>query len=313
MKVFRDIGEISPEYANSVVTIGNFDGIHLAHQALIRRVIGEARQGQTKSVVITFDPHPQKVLHPERRPFFLLTTVEEKLSLIASLGVDAVLLIPFTLEFSRTTAESFVREILWDRLRIRKVFIGHDYAFGNRKQGNEDFLRAMGERLGFEVESIDAVRIDGITVSSTNVRMAILEGDVAKAALLLGKPYAMGGTVIRGYQRGRGLGIPTANIEPEKELLPANGVYAVLTEIDGVRHPGVLNIGFNPTFSNEKLSVEVHIMGFAGDLYGKALRVSFVERIRSEMKFESPKRLVEQIMKDKERAEEILRPRAKPL
>ena len=306
MKVFKSIGEITPEFRSSVITIGNFDGIHLAHQDILQRVVRQARQRRVRSIVITFDPHPQKVLHPERRPFYLLTTLDEKVKLIESLGLDAVLLIAFTQAFSAMTAEAFVREILWDKLRIQKVFIGHDYAFGNRKQGNEDFLRSMGGMLGFEVESINTFTVSDTTVSSTNIRKAVLGGDVAKAALLLGHPYSLSGTVIRGYQRGREIGIPTANIEPGKELLPANGVYAVVVDLEGVRHAGVLNVGFNPTFSNEKLSVEVHIMNFDGELYGKGLTVSFIERIRSEMKFESPQKLVDQILRDKAKAGEIL-------
>jgi len=306
MKVFKGIGEITPEFRSSVITIGNFDGIHLAHQDILQRVVRQARQRRARSIVITFDPHPQKVLHPERRPFYLLTTLDEKVKLIESLGLDAVLLIAFTQAFSAMTAEAFVREILWDKLRIQKVFIGHDYAFGNRKQGNEDFLRSMGGMLGFEVESINTFTVNDTTVSSTNIRKAVLGGDVVKAALLLGHPYSLSGTVIRGYQRGREIGIPTANIEPGKELLPANGVYAVMVDLEGVRHAGVLNVGFNPTFSNEKLSVEVHIMNFDGELYGKGLTVSFIERIRSEVKFESPQKLVDQILRDKAKAEEIL-------
>ena len=306
MKVFKGIGEITPEFRSSVITIGNFDGIHLAHQEILQRVVREAGLRRSRSIVITFDPHPQKVLHPERRPFYLLTTLDEKVKLIESLGLDAVLLIAFTQAFSAMTAEAFVREILWDKLRIQKVFIGHDYAFGNRKQGNEDFLRSMGGMLGFEVESINTFTVSDTTVSSTNIRKAVLGGDVAKAALLLGHPYSLSGTVIRGYQRGREIGIPTANIEPGKELLPANGVYAVMVDLEGVRHAGVLNVGFNPTFSNEKLSVEVHIMNFDGELYGKGLTVSFIERIRSEMKFESPQKLVDQILRDKAKAGEIL-------
>jgi riboflavin kinase/FMN adenylyltransferase len=306
MKVFKGIGEITPEFRSSVITIGNFDGIHLAHQEILQRVVREAGLRRSRSIVITFDPHPQKVLHPERRPFYLLTTLDEKVKLIESLDLDAVLLIAFTQAFSAMTAEAFVREILWDKLRIQKVFIGHDYAFGNRKQGNEDFLRSMGGMLGFEVESINTFTVSDTTVSSTNIRKAVLGGDVAKAALLLGHPYSLSGTVIRGYQRGREIGIPTANIEPGKELLPANGVYAVVVDLEGVRHAGVLNVGFNPTFSNEKLSVEVHIMNFDGELYGKGLTVSFIERIRSEMKFESPQKLVDQILRDKAKAGEIL-------
>lgn len=309
MDVIRGLDRIPPKYACSVVTIGNFDGIHLAHKDLLGKVVEEARKRQCSGVVLTFEPHPQKVLQPDRKPFYLLTTLQEKLKLIEALGIDAVVLIEFTPDFAKTTAEAFVQGILWDKLHLEKLIIGHDTAFGNRKSGNEDFLRDMGQTLGFDVEAIDAVQVDGIVVSSSSVRHTLLEGDVRRAMKLLGRPYNLSGTVVKGYRRGSAIGIPTANIESEKELVPALGVYAVIAELDGGSHPGVLNIGYSPTFGDNRLTVEVHLLDFPREeLYGKAIDVLFIDRIRDEMKFESPKELVKQIERDIERARELLKP-----
>ncbi len=293
---------------DSIVTIGNFDGVHLAHQKIFKRVVIEADNENRKSIVITFDPHPKKVLHPERRPFFLITSLDEKLRLIADMGIDAVVLIRFSLEVANITAAEFVKNILYDRLHIKKIFIGHDYSFGRGKEGNEEYLKSSGNRLGFEVEVINAIRADGITVSSTTTRNAILDGNVKLAARLLGRPYNLGGTVIKGYQRGAGIGFPTANIEPDKVLIPGSGVYAVIAEMEGSSHPSVVNIGFNPTFGNDKLSVETHVLDFKGNIAGKSLNLLFVDRIRDERKFESVERLAEQIKKDIDQAKEILAP-----
>jgi len=309
MDVIRGLDRIPSHVECSVVTIGNFDGIHLAHKDLLGKVVAEARKRQCSGVVLTFEPHPQKVLQPDRKPFYLLTTLEEKLKLIEGLGIDAVILIEFTPDFAKTTAEAFVQGILWDKLHLAKLIIGHDTAFGNRKGGNEDFLRGMGKALGFDVEAIDAVQVDGIVVSSTSVRHTLLEGDVRRAMKLLGRPYNMSGTVVKGYRRGSEIGIPTANIASEKELVPALGVYAVIAELDGGRHPGVLNIGYSPTFGDNQLTVEVHLLDFPREeLYGKAINVLFIDRIRDEMKFESPKELVKQIERDIEKDKELLKP-----
>ena len=309
MDVIRGLERIPTKYECSVVTIGNFDGIHLAHQGLLRKVVTEAADRKCRGVVLTFEPHPQKVLHPERRPFYLLTTLEEKLKLIEGLGIDAVILIEFTPEFAKTSAEQFVRGILWDRLHLEKLIIGHDTAFGNRKTGNETFLRSMGEKLGFDVEAIEGVQVEGILVSSTSIRHALQEGDVRRAMQLLGRPYNLRGPVVKGYRRGSEIGVPTANIASEKELIPARGVYAVMAEMEGRRHPGVLNIGYSPTFGDNRLTVEVHLLDFPREeLYGKSIEVFFIDRIRDEVKFENPQELVRQIERDIERARELLKP-----
>ena len=305
MKVFRKLADITPEFMGAYVTIGNFDGVHRGHIPIFKRLTREAHAAKTKAVVITFDPHPKKILHPEIKPFYLITTVEEKISLIEQQGIDAMVIVPFSMEFSTITAEEFIRRILWDKLRIRKIFIGHDYTFGKNKQGNEAFLKVVGKELGFEVAVINAIRIGDDTVSSTQLRFAILDGDVKTAAELLGRPYNVSGIVVQGKSRGSLLGFPTANIKPDKALVPARGVYAVTVRLEDVLYQGVLSIGFNPTFSDEELSIEVYLLDFSESIYGKSLNILFVDRIRDEIKFDGPGKLIEQIKRDIDRAKVI--------
>ncbi len=307
MNVFRSLDEITADFRGAVVTIGNFDGVHLGHRHIFEKVLREARRRNCRAVVITFEPHPKMVLHPERKPFYLITSLEEKISRIAQTEIDGLLLIPFSLEFSHTTARGFVHSILWDRLRIQKILIGHDYTFGRDRQGNETLLASFGEQLGFDVEVISALKIGDTVISSTLTRNAILEGRVKQAAAYLGRPYNLSGTVIVGHRRGRALGFPTANLRPDKVLVPARGIYAVRLLLEGRVHTGVLNIGVNPTFADNALSVEVYIFDFDQDIYGKRLDLWFIDRIRDEMKFDGPDRLVEQIRRDVEKAREILK------
>lgn len=306
MNVFKSLDEISDDFRGAVVTIGNFDGVHLGHQYIFDKVLQEARQTKCRAVVITFEPHPKMVLHPERKPFYLITSIEEKIARIAESGIDGLLLIPFSLEFSHTTAQEFVHSILGDKLRIKKIFIGHDYTFGRGREGNETLLASFGEQLGFDVEVIGAFKIGDTLISSTLTRNAILEGRVKEAAAYLGRPYNLSGVVIVGHRRGRDLGFPTANLMPDKALVPARGIYAVRLLLEGKVHQGVLNIGFNPTFADNALSVEVYIFNFNEDIYGKRLEILFIDRIRDEMKFDGPARLVEQIRRDVETAGRIL-------
>jgi len=290
----------------AVVTIGNFDGVHLGHQYIFRHLVAEAHKERRPAVVISFDPHPKMVLHPERRPFYLITSLEEKIRHLSDLGIDALILIPFSLDYARTTAEEFIFGFLWERLRIRKILIGHDYTFGRGKEGNEAFLTAAGGRLGFEVEVLSAFQAGETTISSTRIRNALLAGEVRYAASLLGRPYNLAGEVISGSHRGVALGFPTANIRPNKELVPSRGVYAVNIILEGNGHHGVLNIGFNPTFADQKLSIEVHIFDFNESIYGKHVDILFIERLRDEIRFASPGELVAQIEKDIVRSREIL-------
>jgi riboflavin kinase/FMN adenylyltransferase len=310
MEVIRGSENIPAGLRGAVVTIGNFDGVHLGHQHIFRQLIAEAHKERRPAVVISFDPHPKMVLHPERRPFYLITSLEEKIRHLSNLGIDALILIPFSLDYARTTADEFVSGFLWERLRIRKILIGHDYTFGLGKEGNKAFLTAAGGRLGFEVEVLGAFQVGETTISSTRIRKALLAGEVRYAASLLGRPYNLAGEVISGSHRGAGLGFPTANIRPDKELIPPSGVYAVHVLIEGKGHQGVLNIGFNPTFADQKLSIEVHIFDFNENIYGKPLDVLFVERLRDEIHFASPGELVAQIEKDIVRVREILAERS---
>ncbi|MDI6776957.1 MAG: bifunctional riboflavin kinase/FAD synthetase [Syntrophales bacterium] len=310
MKVIKGTEDKSSldEFRDAFVTIGNFDGVHLGHQHIIKMLIREAHEDNRKAAVITFDPHPEMVLHPEKRPFYLITSLEEKIKLLEELGIDAVILIPFSLEFSRMTAKDFVCQILSDRLHIKKIFIGYDYTFGRDKVGNAAFLVDFGNRLGFDIDIISAVGVDDTIVSSTRIRNAILEGDVKMVIPPLGRPYNLSGIVIEGNRRGGNLGFHTANIKPGKVLIPAHGVYAVIVHLEGIRYRGVINIGFNPTFADKRLSVEVHLLDFDKDIYEKSLEVLFIDRIRDEVKFADPEKLVAQVKRDIEKAEAILKP-----
>lgn len=306
MHIYKQIDDIAPEFKKAIVTIGNFDGIHVGHQYIMKRLVGEAHQRNLKAVVITFDPHPKMVLHPDIKPFYLITTLEEKMNLLENLGIDAIVLFQFSREFAKITAESFVRDMLWGKLQVHKIFIGHNYTFGNDRKGNDAYLKDFGKKLGFEVEVVSAVMINDLVVSSTCTREAIMEGDVKNAATMLGRPYNLRGIVVSGHRRGAGLGFPTANISPEKVLIPPRGVYAVNAEIDDQTYNGVLNIGYNPTFEDNKLSVELHILDFDKNIYNKNINVLFIDRIRDEVKFTGPDALVVQIRQDISRAREIL-------
>lgn len=306
MKVFKELADITRGFMGAYVTIGNFDGVHRGHAPILEKLTQEASSENRKSVVITFDPHPKKILNPEIKPFYLITTIEEKISLMERQGIDAMLIIPFSLEFSRITSEEFIRQILWDKLRIRKIFIGHDYTFGKNKEGNETFLKTFGKKLGFEVAVINAVTLGVEVVSSTRLRFAILDGDVRTAAALLGRPYNISGIVVEGEKRGRLLGFPTANINSDKLLIPARGVYAVTVGLEERQYSGVLNIGVNPTFANGELSIEIYLIDFNENIYGKSLNICFIERIRDEIKFDAPEKLIGQIKRDVDQAKAIL-------
>jgi riboflavin kinase/FMN adenylyltransferase len=308
MQVIKYPEDVPPEFKGAFITIGNFDGVHLGHRHVFQRLVQAARVAKRKALLVTFVPHPKMVMHPERRPFYLLTTLEEKIKLLDEMQLDAVILIPFTPEYAATTAEEFIKGFLWEKLRVRKIFIGHDYKFGQGQAGNKDMLAAWGQELDFEVEVINAFSCGDFIISSTRIRKAILAGDVRQAALLLGRPYNVSGSVIAGKGRGSALGFPTANMEPHKELLPAKGVYAALVNLNGKQYQAVLNIGLNPTFGDVGLSLEVHLMGFPPEnIYGQSLDILFIERIREERRFLSLEELVAQISKDTKQALAILK------
>lgn len=306
MITYRSIEEMTAPLPHAVVTVGNFDGVHLGHREIFRTVKRAAAKIGGVSVVVTFAPHPLKVLAPERS-FSLITTYAEKERLIAESGVDVLVIIPFTREFSALPPEVFVRDILVKRVGMECFVIGFDYAFGRNREGNITMLRAMGDELGFAVDVLQQVGDDRTGFSSSAVRDLVAAGDVRGVQSLLGRFFSVGGEVVHGFHRGKLLGFPTANIEVEEELLPKPGVYAVKVEGDGWVRDGACNIGNNPTFNGARVTVEVHLLDYDGDLYGSRLRVNFVERIRGEREFPDVFFLLEAIREDVANCREILR------
>ena len=306
MIVFKSTEDITNYFRSSFVTIGNFDGVHLSHRHICRKLSSDAAEAGAKSLVITFDPHPKMILHPDIRPFFLITTLEEKLNLLEECGIDATLIIAFSPDYAKTTAREFVYETLGQKLAIKKIIIGHDYTFGQNKKGNDAYLISAGQELGFEVEVIDAFKAGDDIVSSTLIRNLIVQGKVGEAARLLGREYNVAGTVVTGFGRGIKLGFPTANINPEKELLPPAGIYAAFVEVEGKRYMAALNIGAKPTFADYTFTFEAHLLDFEGDLRGKRLNTEFVEKLRDIVKFDSPEALKKQIAADLGKVKTIL-------
>jgi riboflavin kinase/FMN adenylyltransferase len=296
--VFYDLAPGKSPFTRTVITIGNFDGVHLGHRAILARVVQRARELGGQAVAVTFDPHPLKLLRPEMA-LPLLTTPEQKLNLLAGCGLDAVVVLPFTREFAALPARDFVTGYFCERLRVREVVIGHDYAFGRGREGNIDLLKEMGTGHGFTVQVVWAVEADSAVVSSSLIRALLRLGKVAEGGRLLGRPYGVAGTVVRGKGRGaKLLGVPTANIRPVNELLPASGIYAVKVRRGAAILPGVANIGTCPTFDNCEFTLEVHLLDFDGDLYGEDLGVDFVARLREERRFPSIEALAAQIHAD---------------
>lgn len=300
MKVFHSIAD-AQGLEGSAVTLGNFDGVHLGHQALIER----ARSLGT-AVAITFDPHPGKVLQPELAPR-LITTTERKLELLDALGVQSTVVQPFSREYARTTPQAF-EEALFDRLGARHVVIGADFTYGTRRGGTVETLREAAVRRGAQVHVVAPVTVDGLVVSSTKIRELLLAGRVRPAARLLGRPFDLDGTVVHGKERGRQIGYPTANLETPQDLKPATGIYAVRAQIGraGPWLPGAASVGFNPTFGDTDLTVEVFLIDFQGDLYGRRMRVQFIERLRPERRFDSVDALVAQMGRDVAQAKALL-------
>jgi riboflavin kinase / FMN adenylyltransferase len=306
MIVFRNSEDITEDFQGSFVTIGNFDGLHLSHQFICRKLATEAKNAKQRSLVITFEPHPKMILHPNIRPFYLITTLDEKLKLLENCGIDGTLVIPFSREYSKISAQQFVFEFLGQKLGVKKIIVGHDYRFGQGKQGNSDYLISSGAQLGFTVEVIDAFKVDSDIVSSTLIRNLILEGEVGAVTKFLGRWYNVAGVVTTGKGRGNGLGFPTANLEPEKELLPPPGIYAAFAELEGKCYMTALNIGAKPTFADYTSTFEAYLLDFSGDVRGKRINILFVEKLRDIIKFDSPEMLKKQIAADVERARTIL-------
>ncbi|MBN2107680.1 MAG: bifunctional riboflavin kinase/FAD synthetase [Deltaproteobacteria bacterium] len=280
---------------NPVITIGNFDGVHLGHQKILKRTIQRARALDGVSVVYTFHPHPLKVVRPEAEPQSI-TTFEEKIRLIEAIGIDCLVCENFTRQFAEQPPEEFIKNIIVDRIHPREIIIGHDYAFGKNRKGSIELLQKMGDIFHFKVQVIDNITIKNIPVRSTTVRRLITMGKVSLADKLLGRPYSLSGRVVHGKQRR--IGFPTANLSPGKNLIPKNGVYAIRTQTHFGVFNGIVNVGYNPTFDNERLTIEAHLFNFSGDLYGRDITIQFIKRVRGEKKFSDVPALVKQIERD---------------
>jgi len=307
MEIIKGLETLERAYPNTVLTIGNYDGVHLGHQKILSMVRKKAEEIKGTSVVMTFDPHPVKVLAPER-DVKLLTTPEEKARLIAKMGIDILLFVTFNKEFAQIPPDDFIKDILVNKLNVKEIIVGINYAFGKGKKGNIELLKKRGKEYGFHATSVPDVLVHGNIVSSSSIRNLILKGQMQEVSVYLGRAYSILGTVIKGKGRGKNiLNIPTANITTPVEIAPKEGVYAVRVGYKGSIYDGVANIGKNPTFKETAVSYEVHLFGFSGDLLGEYLRVYFIDRIRNERTFPNVAALEKQIREDIETARAILR------
>jgi riboflavin kinase/FMN adenylyltransferase len=307
MDVIRYPDDPRPDrWHEPVLALGNFDGVHLGHRTIVERVVRSAARRMATPVVLTFDPHPTRVLRPGSVPPLLMTS-EQKVGVLGELGVEGVAIVRFTKDVAAWEPETFVRLVLREWLGVAEVWVGANFVFGHDRAGNVTKLRQLGARYGFTAEAIEPVRYKEFVVSSSRARQLIGEGRVEEAATLLGRHYSLDGIVVHGLQRGRTLGFPTANLDTENELLPPNGVYATMATLDGVEYPSVTNIGVRPTFHLPSATVvETHVLDMDRDLYGKPMRVAFVHRIREERTFDGVEALKAQITADCQSARILL-------
>lgn len=308
MDVIRGHRAIVERLPGAAVAIGLFDGVHRGHQELIKRAIAAARARGGTAVALTFDPHPSVVLAPDHAPP-MLTTLERRLELMAQCGLDAVVVEPFTAELSCVSADDFVDQILVRAIGVTHVVVGWDWHYGHARAGTIETLTAHGKRAGFTVDPVEPVLVDGFPVSSTRIRAEVKAGELADAERLLGRPYDVGGVVVHGAERGRAIGIPTANVAPDLPILAPTGIYATwLVGEDGQRLPAATSLGTNPTFvTSGAVTLEAHVLDWTGDLYGRRVRVELIRRLRGEDKFSSVDALVAQIRRDIDAARAALR------
>ena len=309
MKVIDNLNKISKPFKNAVITIGNFDGVHIGHQALFHEVIETAESIGGTSIAMTFEPHPMRVLKKKEHPP-LITLYEQKVELIERTGIDILICIPFTREFAALTAQQFVKDLLVDKIGMKAIVVGEDYNFGKNREGDISLLKSYARDHEFEVIVAGWIKspkslVDRI--SSTRIRELVTDGMMAQAEKMLGRNYQIRGTVVTGRDRGgKVLGIPTANINLHDELCPKTGIYAVTVECCDKQYKGVANIGYSPTFEDHEFTVEVHIFDFEENIYGSKIRVNFIQRIRDEKKFSNISELIDQIKQDIATAQEIL-------
>ncbi|MGZ5282409.1 MAG: bifunctional riboflavin kinase/FAD synthetase [Bacteroidia bacterium] len=303
MRIFNSIEEV-PEFKETVLTLGTFDGVHLGHQKIIKRLSQVADEKGGESVLLTFWPHPRMVLQGDDNSLKLLNTIEEKTRLLEKAGLQNLIIAPFTLAFSRMSYLEFVREILVNTLHTKHLIIGHDHHFGKNREGSYEQLLECAPVYDFSLEQVEALEVDNITISSSKIRTALQEGNIERANHFLGYSYMVNGEVVKGFQRGRELGFPTANVKiPENyKLLPADGIYVVALKCLGKSYKGMASLGYNPTFSYAGKTLEVNIFDFNEDLYGEKIEVSFLAFIRKEAKFADVPALIKQINADKAEA-----------
>jgi riboflavin kinase/FMN adenylyltransferase len=306
MEILRSIPELERLRGPVFLAIGVFDGVHCGHQAVISTSADHARAPSGTPVVVTFDPHPEKVLRPQAAPH-LLSATQHKIALIRALGVEHLLIISFDKQFAATEPEDFVQKLATHSKPLREICVGHEWSFGKNRRGNLALLKTLGATFNFDVVGIPPVKINGAVVSSTAIREAIEKGDFAKAAEMLGREYTILGTVTRGDSLGKKIGFPTANLSAHSEQFPPNGVYAAEARIDGELHRGVINLGIRPTVSGGKSErvLEIHLFDFNRDIYGRDVEVRFLKFLRSEKKFENLDALVQQIRQDVEQARQL--------
>lgn len=307
MKIFRDIESYSSDKP-VILTQGTFDGVHLGHQKILSRLINKAREENGVATLLTFDPHPRTVLYPDNSELKFITTRAEKIKLLEQIGLDQLIILPFTKELSRLPAMNFVRDFLIGKIGMKHFIVGYDHRFGRNREGSFEELKHFAEIFNFGLEEISATEIEECAISSTKIRKAILNGDIETANSYLGREFSFIGKVIHGKKLGKGLGFPTANIEVsgKDKILPQNGVYCVHIQLDGKMYDGMMNIGVNPTIPSAEWSIEVNIFDLNRDLYGHDIEVSLVSRMRNEVKFETIEELKDQIVKDKVQALSIL-------
>ncbi len=293
----------------TVLTVGTFDGVHEGHKVLINRVITLADQKGARSVIVTFDPHPRDIINPGDAGIKLLSSLDERCELLTDLGVHEMVVIPFDRDFSLLTSEEFVRDIIWEKIGVSDFVIGYDHHFGRNREGTIETVQEIGGELGFRTHVVSKQEVGDKTVSSTVIRNAIQkDGDMDLATSLLGRYYILNGTVVHGDKRGKEIGYPTANIKPQnpKKVIPKKGVYAVWVRFEGKYFKGMMNIGERPTFEGDSITLEVHILNFDQDIYGKDIQIQFVKRIRDERAFDGLETLKNQLKEDEIESREIL-------
>ena len=308
MKIIKDLKEIERD-EKTVITLGTFDGLHLGHQRIVDLLLKKSKESGRRNFLITFDPHPRKII-PGRNDVKLLSTLEEKESILEKLGLENLFIVKFTSEFSKQTPEQFVEKYLIDGIGLKEIVIGYDHHFGKGRDGNFKLLQKMGEKFNFTVDVVPEFMIEGETISSTKIRNALLNGDVVKANKMLGRLYSFKGKIVKGDDRGKELGFPTANlsIKNEDKLIPAEGIYASECIIDGEKYYGLLSLGSRPTFYTDgEIIPEFYIFDFNKNIYGKSLEVCLVEKIRDEEKFNSVDELIAQMKNDEKKGKEILK------